>query len=625
METTSLNLIVMKDWVMGKNRIIPVTVQWLVILFSFNMVFSQETKVENLNEIIVKSSRIDLFLSQNSRTIQIITPDEIQNSTASNLADLLQHISGVDIRRRGVDGMQSDLYIRGGSFDQTLVLVDGFKTENPQTGHHTMNMMIPLENIERIEIIKGPAARIFGQNAFTGAINIVTKTKVQNVLTGKIAYGSFDQNAVELTGTLNQNNSSHQVHYSRNASNGYRYNTDFKNQNIFVKSRFNTQRNPIDIIATFLERKFGANGFYASPDFKDQYEETQSSLVGISSNVSKNNFVYRPKIYWKRGQDMYEFVRGKPEIYRNLHITNKVGVALDLSCDSKFGKTGIGVDLAEVFITSNNLGDHNRLMFTSFIEHRFVFFNEKFDITPGIAFSYYSDFKFHAFPGIDLGYQINNNFKLYGNIGYTYRIPTYTDQYYSSPTTIGNENLKAESALAQELGIKFNDNKLSGELNVFYRSSDDLIDYVKEKEEDKWQAENIQKVNTTGIETSIKYKFKTKNFSQYVNLAYTFLKDDMIDSDFNFSRYSLNTIKHQVIAGYDSQFVSFLRQNITYRFVERPDGSSYNIFDVKLTANYKDIEFATILNNIFNAEYTETNLVPMPGRNVMFSLKYTFK
>lgn len=566
-----------------------------------------------------------MLFSENSRTIQIITPEELQNSTASNLADLLQQINGVDIRRRGVDGMQSDLYIRGGSFDQTLVLIDGFKTENPQTGHHTMNMMIPIENIERIEIIKGPAARIFGQNAFTGAINIVTKTKVKNILAGKVAYGSYNQNTVELTGTINQNNSSHQVHYSRNASDGYRYNTDFKNQNLFVKSRFNTHTNPIDIIAIFLERKFGANGFYASPDFKDQYEETQSSLIGVSSNISKNNFIYRPKIYWKRGQDMYEFVRYKPEIYRNLHITNKVGAALDFKYDSKFGITGIGVDIAEVFITSNNLGDHNRFMITSFIEHRFNIFDEKFDITPGIAFSYYSDFNFHAFPGIDLGYQINNNFKLYGNIGYTYRIPTYTDLYYSSPTTIGNENLKAESALAQELGIKFNDNKLSGELNIFYRSSDDLIDYVKENEDDKWQAENIQKVNTTGIETSLKYQFKTNKFPQHANLGYTFLNDDIIDSDFNFSRYTLNSIKHQVIVGYDSQFISFLRQNISYRFVERPDGTSYNVFDAKLTANYNDIELVAIFNNIFNAEYTETNLVPMPGRNVMFSLKYTFK
>ncbi|MEN8125394.1 MAG: TonB-dependent receptor [Bacteroidota bacterium] len=598
---------------------------FLILFFGLNLLFSQEDKLESLDEIIIKTGRIDLPFDKNSRTIQIITPEEILNSTASSLDDLLQQVNGVDVRRRGVDGMQSDLYIRGGSFDQTLVLIDGFKTENPQTGHHTMNMMIPLGNIERVEIIKGPAARIFGQNAFTGAINIVTKNKVQNALTGKIAYGSFDQNIVELTGALNQKNSLHQVHYSRNASNGYRHNTDFKNQNIFVKSKLNTQKNPVDIIATFMERKFGANGFYASPDFKDQYEETQSSLIGVSTNHSKNNYVLSPKIYWKRGQDMYEFVRGKPEIYRNLHITNKVGVALDLSYDSKLGITGFGVDIAEVFITSNNLGDHSRFMFTGFIEHRFDLFNDKLDITPGIALSYYSDFKYNAFPGIDLGYQINNNFKLYGNIGYTYRIPTYTDLYYNSPTTVGNTNLKSESALTKELGIKFIDKKLSGELSFFYRSSDDLIDYVKEHETDKWQAENIQGLNTFGIESSVTYKLMFKNFFQNAKFGYSYLEDDILKSDYNFSRYVLNSIKHQVIAGIDTQFFKYLRQNFVYKFVERPDGENYNVFDARLTSNYKSFEFSAIFNNIFDEEYTETNLVPMPERNVLFSVKYTLK
>ena len=600
---------------------------FVAILFFFKMslLFSQHEKTENLDEIIIKTGRIDLLFKENSRSIKVISVEDINNSSATNVADMLQEINGVDIRRRGVDGMQSDLYIRGGSFDQTLVLIDGFKTENPQTGHHSMNMMIPLENIERIEIIKGPAARIFGQNAFTGAINIVTKNKVQNTLTGKIAYGSFDQNLVEISGTLNQNNSSHQVHYSRNASNGYRYNSDFKNQNIFVKSKFNKQENPVDIIATFMERKFGANGFYASPDFKDQYEETQSSLIGVSTNISKNNIVFKPKVYWKRGQDMYEFVRGKPEIYRNLHITNKTGVALDLSYNSKFGISGYGVDIAEVFIRSNNLGDHNRFMITGFVEHRFNLLNNKLDITPGIALSYYSDFKFNVFPGIDFGYELNHNFRLYGNSGYTYRIPTYTDLYYNSPTTLGNENLKPESALTNELGIKYFDKKLSGELSIFYRSSDHLIDYVKDNESDQWQAENIQGVNTLGIESSILYKYQFKNFSQKAKLGYAYLNDDIIKNDYNFSRYTLNSIKHEVIAGIDTQFIKYLRQNIVYKFIERPDGTAYNIVDAKLTSNYKNFELSAIFNNIFDVEYTETNLVPMPGRNMIFSLKYSIK
>jgi len=597
----------------------------IILLLGINFLYSQEDKVEKLSEIVISSSRIDIPFNENSRTITVITNEEIQNSTANNVADLLQQFTGVDVRRRGIDGMQSDLYIRGGSFDQTLVLIDGIKTENPQSGHHTMNIMIPIENIERIEIIKGPAARVFGQNAFTGAINIVTKKNVDTQLKGEVAYGSFHSGIFSLTGGLNLKNSSHQIHYSRYVSDGYRYNTDFQNQNYFIKSKFNTKSTPIDIVATFMQREFGANGFYASPNFKDQYEETQSSLIGVSTSFSNKRLTYKPKIYWKRGQDMYLFLRDDPDFFRNLHITNKVGAELNASYDSDLGITGFGLDVAKVYISSNNLGNHDRTMVTGFLEHRFQLLEEKLDITPGVALTYYSDFDFQAFPGIDLGYAINDEFKFYANTGYTYRVPTYTDLFYHSPTTIGNENLNPEKALSHEFGAKYFTKKTTANIALFYRDAKDLIDYVKVNEEDKWKAENLARVTTKGIEAEIQYKFKLSGFSQYLNFGYTFLEDDLKDQGIPFSRYSLNSIKHQITATYDSQFFKFLRQNLVFKFVERPDGTSYNVVDFKLTAMYKDLEVSGVFNNIFNTEYTETNLVPMPKSNALFILVYTFK
>ena len=593
-------------------------------LFS-TFLFSQNKEVEKLEEIVINSSRIEVPFKESSRTITVITRKDIENSTANNVADLLQQYAGVDVRRRGIDGMQSDLYIRGGSFDQTLVLIDGIKTENPQTGHHSMNIMIPIENIERIEIIKGPAARVFGQNAFTGAINIVTKKNISTQLKAEAAYGSYHTATLGLTGGLHLKTSSHLLHVSRNVSDGYRYNTDFENVNIFIKSKLNTAKIPIDIIATFMERKFGANGFYASPSFEDQYEETQASLVGVTSSFSKNNFTFKPKLYWKRGQDMYEFVRDKPEIYRNLHITNKVGGAIDASFNSTIGTTGFGIDIAKVTIVSNNLGNHDRTMVTGFLEQKLQWFDNKLDVTPGVALTYYSDFDFQAFPGIDVGYAINNQFRVYGNLGYTYRIPTYTDLYFSSPTTLGNENLNPEKAFAEEIGVKYNTNNITASAVLFYRNAKDLIDYVKMKEADKWQAENLAEVITKGVELEMQYTFKIAKFSQKLNLGYTFLEDDVLAQEIPFSRYSLNSIKNQLVAGVDSQFFKHFKQNLTFRLVERPDGTSYNILDFKVTATYTNIELSAVFNNIFNTEYTETNLVPMPKSNALFILKYTFK
>ena len=160
------------------------TYSFCVLFFSFFVSLVAQSPqdslatIQQLKEVILSSARIDLPLKESSRTVQIITSEQLRNSGVLTTAEALQYVSGIDIRQRGVSGMQADLYIRGGSFDQTLLLIDGIKLEDAQTGHHTLNFLPPIEIIERIEVLKGPAARIFGQNAFTGAVNIGTKKGV---------------------------------------------------------------------------------------------------------------------------------------------------------------------------------------------------------------------------------------------------------------------------------------------------------------------------------------------------------------------------------------------------------------------------------------------------------------
>jgi iron complex outermembrane receptor protein len=597
-----------------------------IILLCSNILFSQkDTITEQLKEILITSSRIDLPFKENSRTITIINSEDIKQSAATTIADLLQQFSGIDIRRRGTAGMQADLYIRGGSFDQTLLLIDGIKVEDAQTGHHTMNMALPLEVIERIEILKGPAARVFGQNAFTGAINIVTKKQQDNLVSVGVQAGSYGQKNAAVTVGSNLKNSSHMVHFSKNMSDGYRHNTDYDNQNYVLKSTFNKTNLPIDLIATFSERKFGANGFYASPSAVNQYEETQASLVGFSTEIKNEKWTLKPKLYWKRNQDMYVFVRDNPSIYRNLHQTNKVGTELNASYKSNLGVTGFGIDIAQVYISSNNLGQHNRNMTTLFLEHRFSFLNDQLDVTPGIAATYFSDFKFHAFPGIDVGYKLNDAFKIYGNMGYTYRIPTYTDLYYSDPTTLGDENLKPEEAVAEEVGLKFNSNAFHVSFALFNRDSKKLIDYVKENPSDRWQATNIRKLNTKGFEAASNYTFKIGELNQLINMSYTFLEDDVKDVTSNFSRYSINSLKHHFTSRLSTSFIKNVSQNIVYKYAERATGESYAVVDAQINLAVNAFDISILANNIFNTTYTETNLVPMPKGNVLFGLKYNFK
>ena len=503
----------------------------IIALLALQMTsFSQEKKeTQELDTILIKSTRIDLPFKENSRSINVITSTVIKNSAATNVADLLQQVAGVDIRRRGTGGSQADLYIRGGGFDQTLLLIDGIKMDDAQTGHHTLNAALPIEVIERIEIIKGPAARVFGQNAFTGAINIVTKKKLSNTVSANVEAGSFGQKNGSITVGKEFENSSFMAHVGTLTSDGYRENSDYNNYNYFLKGVFNKKKQPIEVIATFFDKKFGAQNFYTPTSWGfNEYEETQNSLLGIQTTFKSEKFKITPRVYWKRGQDIFLLKRDDPSFYRNLHITNKVGIETNASYTSELGITGFGVDISRVFISSNNLGNRNRTMANLFLEHRFKLADDKLDITPGIAVTYFSDFKFHAFPGMDIGYQLSDNLKAYGNLGVTYRIPTYTDLYYNDSSTSGNPDLKPEEAFAQEIGLKYNSEKFTTSVAVFNRNATNLIDFVKpDVSATKFVATNFAEVNTKGFEFNADYRFKINEFNQILSFGYNFLDDDI--------------------------------------------------------------------------------------------------
>lgn len=578
-----------------------------------------------LNEVILQSSRIEIPFAEDSRNIQIVAKAAIQESGAQSLAELLQNVAGIDIRRRGLQGMQADLYIRGGSFDQTLLLIDGVRVDDPQTGHHTLNVALPLEVIERIEILKGPAARIYGANAFTGAINLVTKNPTESLQEVQTEWGAFNQQHYRVWMANGDADKGWITQYAHRRSDGYRHNTDFDHHNLFIKGNGKIGNAPLQMITSFQSRQFGANGFYATPTAEDQYEETQGSLIAFTSRMQSKAWVFKPRLYWRRNQDMYEYIRNRPEIYRNLHISHKVGGALDSYTTTAWGQLGVGIDLNRVSIVSNNLGRHERNTLTLFAEHRFELFDNRLNITPGVAFNSFSDFGTHLFPGIDVGYNIGS-LNLFGNLGYTYRIPTYTDLYYSSPDTVGNANLNPEEALNYELGFRWSGQNFEIHAAAFRRASENLIDYVKENEADLWEARNIQDLTTSGVEVGINTRYRLGQINNRLDLGYTYLKDRLEASPVAFSRYSINSLNHHVTANWTAYWAPKVQTQVNYRFAQRNSNlvEPYHVVDANIQWQLSNWRLGAGFYNIFNTEYTETNLVPMPLGHAVGSVSYRF-
>ena len=588
------------------------------VFFLFLVLQSHLTAQETvLDEVIVSSPRIELSLNQQSRSVVTITAEEIAESGATTLIDVLNNIPGVELRSRGAQDVQSDIYIRGGGFDQVLLLIDGIKVDNPQTGHHTLNSIVPIEIIERIEILKGAAGRIYGQNAFSGAINIVTKKSLAEGLKVMLGGGSFDYQKAAVFAANQREFSSHSLLIESISSDGYRYNTDYNNQNFFWKSSWETSQQPLDLIASFNNRHFGANGFYARPENTDQYEATQSSLLGVSTSFQPNDKLrVQPKLYWKRGQDEYIFIRNNPSIYRNLHITNKVGGEVNTTWTHKAGTTGVGFELARVSIQSNNLGNHFRTLIHGYLEHRYA--KKSWDITPGLSVSHYTDQDTFYYPGIDIGYQIADHARLYFNSGYTYRIPTYTDLYYNDPSTEGNESLLPEKSLSTELGYRLRKNNWKLSLSLFQRDAKNYIDYVVQQENEKWKATNIDAIKTKGGE----FDFMTMIGSHKLSFGYAFLDDDVNGVSAILSRYTINSRKHHISSRWGVQWSRSINTSVSYGYAEQASGYNYDVVDAHICYKKNRMMFSLQANNILNTAYTEQNNVPMPKGHILLSLHY---
>ena len=154
--------------------------------------------------------------------------DELEKAGVQSLQDVLEYVSNVDVRQRGGYGVQSDVTIRGGSFDHVMVLINGINVSDPQTGHASLDLPIDPEMIERIEVLEGSAARILGAGAFTGAINVITKGDTTTQASASLFMGQYGFRRINLNAILKSANFRHVLSFGNASSKGYMDDTDFK-------------------------------------------------------------------------------------------------------------------------------------------------------------------------------------------------------------------------------------------------------------------------------------------------------------------------------------------------------------------------------------------------------------
>ena len=577
---------------------------------------------DTAKEVVITENRLEIPFRKLSQNIDVISTADIKTRPARSVPEILSYTGGMDVRQRGPGGVQADLSIRGGGFEQSLVLLNGIKLSDPQTGHHLMAVPVPTSAIERIDILKGPGARIFGQNAFSGAVNIVTMLPEKKSLELQAFGGDFGYFGGQIYFAMPVKNFRQAISASYQSSNGYQYNSDFKLGNILYESGWQiTPRQEIRLLGAYSTRDFGANGYYSNR-FPDQWEKIETGVAAISHTYKTEKLNWQTRISGRSNNDEFRLKRNDPKFYTNTHESEVLSAETHLRYNWKFGTSGIGFEYRTEDLSSSNLGDRSRYNSGIFAEHR-IEFMKKIDLRAGVYGNYYNEYGWQFFPGAELGYQISGALRTYINGGSSYRIPSFTELYYQDPSNLSNDQLKPEQAFTYEGGIRYLTGRISATLSAFQRRTNNQIDYFRLTSDsavniNKWQPENQNDITFSGISFNTIVRFSAEKKAirpESISFSYNYLEADIQTPIGTESRYTLDALKQQWIGGFQFAVMERIHFSVYGKYLIRYSGDPYFLLDAKVAGDLtKHLQLFGEATNITNTEYIESGYVTMPGR-----------
>ncbi|MFA6872661.1 MAG: TonB-dependent receptor [Bacteroidaceae bacterium] len=606
------------------------------------------SEVQELDELEVTASRVPLALSEASRIVTVITRQEIQAAPAQTITDLLKYVASIDIRQRGPGGVQADLSIRGGTADQLTILLNGANISNPNTGHNVAAFPVDLNDIERIEILEGPAARIYGTSAFSGAINIVTKAEAKSGASAQLSSGSYGLIEASGRGTFSTESFRNQLSAGYSRSDGYTAASDYEIGRGFYQGSYQQEQINVRWQAGIINKDFGANTFY-SAKWPNQFEHTRNYFASVQAET-KNLIHLTPIIYWNRAEDRFELIRGHSERSPyNYHRTDVYGLNLNSYFTNLLGKTSFGAEMRYEGILSTKLGEltdktvpipgtdivynheADRMILNYYAEHDFQI--ENFSISIGALATRNTgiDTRFRWYPGIDLSYSLTPHQKFYASWNKALRVPTFTELWYTTNSThIGNPNLKSEETQSFELGWKYTSSLVQATVRGYYHRGKNMIDWVKEigSTETRWQSVNYTSLDNYGLEGNLTLPLESlwpqQNILKRLSLSYAYITQTTDAGEGYISQYALDYLRHKFVARLSHKINRKLEAEWSYRLQERRGTysdisdkickySTVNLLDTKLTWTEPHYTLYAEATNLFGKTYYDLGNIPQPG------------
>lgn len=608
-----------------------------------------------LDEVSVTGSRAPLTRAQAARMVTVLERQEIQAAPVQSVNDLLKYVASVDVRQRGPIGAQTDVSIRGGNYEQITILLNGINICDPQTGHNAFDFPIDISEIERIEVLEGPAGRVYGTSSLLGAINIVTRPRSASGATAHVEGGSYGYLSAGARANVVSGKWNNQISGSYTRSDGYQRNSagglnaDYSGGKAFYQGMYSDDDINVSWHAGLSTKDYGSNTFYGAK-WDDQFEHTLKTYTALQAETKKGKFHLKPSIYWNHSYDRFELFRDAADKYPfNYHRTDIFGVNLNGYFDWALGRTALGAELRNEDLLSGNLGepldnphhisgtdryyDHgiNRTNISFVLEHNILL--RRFTLSAGLVAvkNSWNGMSMKVYPGIDASYRIGDALKLFASYNTSLRMPSVTELYYSVGGHVADKNLKPEEISALEAGVKYADHGITAQASVYHNNWKNMIDWIRytaDGPDAPWQSVNFTEVKATGFEAQLAFNFRqlmpTQRVLKSFNASYNYLfQDKDIDSSVE-SKYSLEYLRHKLVANLQLNIWSRLDLGVNFRWQDRrgiytdfdgtvKDYSPYSVVDARLSWTAPTYKLYLEANNIFDKTYIDYGCVQQPG------------
>ncbi len=566
--------------------------------------------------VVVTGSFEPLSLDEIDRTVTSIQARE-EALLVESVADLLKLDPSIDLRERAPGGVQADLSIRGSNFGQTLVLVNGLRMNDPQSGHHDMDIPVPLEAVSRVETLRGSGSTMYGSDAVAGVVNIVTAAPETAELRLRAAVGSFGINQERGSVAGAAGRLSGQLAASRDFSSGFMPGRDYRNLQASATGSLRTGWGPGDFTLAYMDHPFGADQFYGN---FNSWEDTKTWLAGWQQAFGANTSA---SFGFRRHSDLFVLYRDRPSFFVNRHATESWQGALRRHETLRPSITvHYGVEGTREAIVSSNLRNHERARGAVYAAADFRVLR-RFSLSISAREEVYRRFSGEFSPTVAGGVWLSSRWKLRASASRAFRVPSYTDLYYHDPGNAGSPGLRPERAWSYEVGGDWNPVRgVQAQATVFARRQRDGIDYFRLSPNDIWRALNIQNLNFLGIEGSL--RVSAPRGSQF-DLRYTAQRGTQDTVPTGYTKYTFQYPRQSGVASWSGRLAGTVVVRARLGAMDRLGGAPYAICEAAAASARGPVRPFIQVSNLNNVSYEDMPGVRMPGRSIVGGMEWVIR